>query len=181
MRRRNFITFLGGAAAAWPVAARAQLRTMPVVGYLYAGSREAGAARTEAFRKGLGEMGYVEGRNVAVEYRFAERNERDGLSQLATDLVRRQVAVLVASSAPAVFAAQAATTALPAVAGWDLHPLESAALSRRTRTSDIRERGWYAHSGHWHHLPRACFFQRSQARPRSKGALALATASSSEM
>jgi putative ABC transport system substrate-binding protein len=96
-----------------------------VVGYLYGGSRESGAARTEAFRKGLGEVGYVEGRNVVVEYRFADNDERDRLPQFAADLVRRRVAVLVASPAPAVSVAKAATTVLPVLFYTGVDPVEA--------------------------------------------------------
>src|SRR5256885_11773897 len=92
MRRREFVTLIGGAAAAWPLAAHAQQPQMPVIGYLYAGSADANPLREVAFRKGLAETGYIEGHNVAIEYRFGDsRDER--LPALVADLVRRRVNV----------------------------------------------------------------------------------------
>jgi putative ABC transport system substrate-binding protein len=114
MRRRDFIRVLGGGAVTWPLAANAQRVSMPVIGYLAAGNANSEKRLHDAFVKGLGESGYEDGKNVKIEYRWAD-NEYDRLPSMAADLVRREVALITATTTPAVRAAKAATGAIPIV------------------------------------------------------------------
>ena len=122
MRRRDFISLIGGATVAWPLAASAQQRAMPMIGFLRDGSAEGSARYVAGFRKGLNEAGYVEGQNVAVEYYWLE-GQYERLPALLADLVRRQVAVIAVPGTVPARAAKAATTAIPIVFGVGEDPV----------------------------------------------------------
>src|SRR5262245_61216980 len=130
MTRRKFITLLGGAAVAWPLAARAQQPKLPVVGYLNPASPDGYTERLRGFRQGLKDTGYVEHENVTIEYLWGE-NQVDRLPALAAELIRHDVSVIAAASASSAFAAKAATATTPS-------PLSS----RKTRLGLVLSPAW---------------------------------------
>jgi putative ABC transport system substrate-binding protein len=137
MQRRKFITVVGAAAVAWPLAVRAQQPTIPVIGFVNVASPQGYARPLSAFLKGLSETGYVDGQNVTIEYRWAE-GDADRLPGLTAELVRRRVSVIVATTTQAALAAKGAMTTIPIVFETASDPIRLglvASLNRRAATS----------------------------------------------